>query len=65
MICLKFQPNVSSASGEKNDFSGLAFFSNSRHFLIVDKAGFVILEPCSLVMLHEIFEKHRRNGFKE
>ena len=28
----KFQPNISSGSGEKVDFSGLAIFSNSSYF---------------------------------
>ena len=28
----KFQPHISSGSGEKVDFNGLAIFSNSGHF---------------------------------
>ena len=32
MLYTKFQPNISSASGEKVDFRGLAIFSNSGHF---------------------------------
>ena len=32
MLYTKFQPNISSGSGEKVDFSGLANFSNSGHF---------------------------------
>ena len=30
MLSAKFQPNISSGSGRKVDFSGLAIFSNSR-----------------------------------
>ena len=32
MLYTKFQPNMSSGSGEKVDFSRLAIFSNSVHF---------------------------------
>ena len=32
MLDTKFQPNMSSVSGGKVDFSGLAIFSNSGHF---------------------------------
>ena len=31
MLYTKFQPNISSGSGEKVDFSSLAIFSNSGH----------------------------------
>ena len=31
MLYTKFKPNISSGSGEKVDFSGLAIFSNSGH----------------------------------
>ena len=32
MLYTKMQPNISSGSGGKVDFSGLAIFSNSFHF---------------------------------
>ena len=32
MLYTKFQPSISSGSGEKLDFSGLTIFSNSSHF---------------------------------
>ena len=32
MLYTKFQPNISSGSGDKVDFSGLAFLSNSGQF---------------------------------
>ena len=32
MLYTKFQPNISSGSGEKVGFSGFAIFSNSGHF---------------------------------
>ena len=32
MLLTKFQPNISSGSGGKVDFSGLAIFSNGGHF---------------------------------
>ena len=32
MLYTKFQTIISSGSGEKVDFSGLAIFSNSGHF---------------------------------
>ena len=32
MLYIKFQLNISSGSGEKVDFSGLAIFSFSGHF---------------------------------
>ena len=32
MLYSKFQPKISSGSGEKVDFKGLAIFSNSGHF---------------------------------
>ena len=55
MLCTKFQPNISSDSGEKVDFSGLAKFSSSGHFLFSTKLNFDNLKPCSLVMLHVKF----------
>ena len=32
MLYITFQPNISSGSGEKVDFSGLPIFSISGHF---------------------------------
>ena len=32
MLYIKFQPNMSSGSGEKVDFRSSAFFSNGSHF---------------------------------
>ena len=32
MFYMKFQPTISSGSGEKVDFGGLDIFSNSGHF---------------------------------
>ena len=32
MLYTKFQTNISSGSGEKVGFNGLAIFSNSGHF---------------------------------
>ena len=63
MLYTKFKPNIS--SGEKVDFSGLAIFSNSGHFLISINQNFIILKPCSLVMLHVKFENNGCSGFRE
>ena len=40
MLYTKFQPNVSSGSGEKVDFSDLGIVSTSGHFLIPDQPEF-------------------------
>ena len=48
MLDTKFQPNMSSVSGGKVDFSGLAIFSNSGHFWFPTSLNFVIPKPCSL-----------------
>ena len=53
------QPNISSGSGEKVNFSGLALFSNSGTFCFSTRLNFIILKPCSLVMLHVKFENRR------
>ena len=48
MLYTKFQPNMSSGSGEKVDFSGLAIFSNSSNFLFLFQAEFYhseVLQP--------------------
>ena len=65
MLYTKFQPNVSSSSGEKVDFSGLAIFINSGHFLFSTRLNFIILKPCSLVMLHVKFENHGCSDFRK
>ena len=58
MLYTKFQPNISSGFGGKADFIGLATFSNSGHFLFLTSQNFIILKPCSLVMLHARSENH-------
>ena len=65
MLYTKFQPNMSSGSGEKVDFSGLAIFSNSSNFLFLTKLNFIILKSCSLIMLHVKFENHGCTDFRE
>ena len=65
MLFTKFLSTMSSGSGEKVDFSGLAIFSNSSHFLFPTSLNFIILKPCCLVMLHVIFENHGCSGFRE
>ena len=57
MLYTKFLPNILSGSGGKVDFSGLAIFSNSLNY--------IILKPCSLVMLHMKFENNGCSGFRE
>ena len=56
---------ISSGSGEKVDFGDLAIVSNSGHFLFPTSLNFIILKPCSLVMLHVKFENHGCSGFRE
>ena len=63
MLYTKFQPNISSGSGEKVDFKGLAIFSNSSHFFFSTRLNFIGLKPCSLIMLHVKFENHGCSGF--
>ena len=48
MLYTKFQPNISSGSGEKVDFSVLAIFSNSSHFLSQQPKFYhsEALQPC-------------------
>ena len=65
MFQATFQPNISSGSEVKVDFSGLDFFSNSGHFLFWTRRNFIILKPCSLVMLLVKFETHGCSGFRE
>ena len=59
----KFQPNMLSGSGETVDFSGLAIFSNSGHFLFSTRLNFINLKPCSLIKLFVKFEYHGCSGF--
>ena len=40
MLYTKFQPNISSGSGEKVDFSGFAIFLQHWPFLIQDQIEF-------------------------
>ena len=65
MLYTKFQPNISSGSEGKVYSSGLAIFSNSGHFGLPTSLNFIILKPCSLVMLHVKFENHGCCGFRE
>ena len=65
MLYTKFQPDISSGSGEKVDFSGLAVFSNSGFFWFSTRLYFIILKPCSLIMLHVKFKNHGYSGFIE
>ena len=65
MLYTNFQPNISSGSGGKIDFSGLASFSNSGHFCFHISLKLIILKPCSLVMLYMKFENHGCSGFRE
>ena len=44
MFYTKFQPNISSGFGEKVGLSGLAIFSNSRHFLFLTRPN-LALQP--------------------
>ena len=49
MLYKIFQPNISSGSDEKVDFSDLPILSNSGHFSIPDQAEFdhsEALQPC-------------------
>ena len=65
MLYTKFQPNISNCAGGQVDFSGLAIFSNSGHFLIPISLNCIILKPYSLVMLHVKFDNHGCSGFRE
>ena len=58
MLHTKLLPNISSGSGRKVDFSGLANFSNSGHIPLPSSLNFIFLKSCSLVMLHVKFENH-------
>ena len=48
----KFQPNISSHSGENDDFISFAIFSNGGHLEFLTRLTFTILKPWSLLMLH-------------
>ena len=66
MLFTKFQPNISSGSAGKVDFSGLAILATAAIFDSRPVCMHVIiLKPCSLVMLHVIFENHGCSGFRE
>ena len=62
MLYTKFQPNISSGSGEKVDLVVLLFLAI---FFIPEQPEFIILKPFSLVMLHVKFKNHGCNGFRE
>ena len=51
--------------GDNVCFIGLAIFSNSGHFFFLTRLNFIILKPCSLVMLHVKLENLRCSGFRE
>ena len=61
----KFQPNISSSSGENGDFNSFAIFSNGGHLKISTTLNFTILKPWSLVMLHMKFKIHGYSGLRE
>ena len=62
MLCTKFQQTISSGSGEKVDFSGLAIFSNSDHFFIPDQPEFYHSEALQLChAVSEIWEPWVQN----
>ena len=55
MLHTKFQPHKHSGSREKVDFIGFAIFSIGDHLGFSIRLNFIILKPCSLVMLHVKF----------
>ena len=65
MLYTNFQSNLPSGTGDKVDFGGLAYLSNIGHFLFPTSLNFIILKPCSLIMLHVKFENHGCSGFRE
>ena len=64
----KFQPNISSGSGEEAGFVIFTIFSNSSHLLILGYSilpNFTILKPWSQVMLRMKLENYRSSIFTE
>ena len=51
----KYQPNIPSSSGEKNDFVGFGIFSHGGHLGFSTSLNFINLMPCSLIMLRVKF----------
>ena len=60
----KFQPNISSRSGENDDFISFAIFSNGGHLEFSTLVN-TILKPWSLIMLHMKFKIHGCCGLRE
>ena len=65
MLYTKIQPNIPCGSGENVDSIGLPIFSNSYYILFSTRMNFIVLKPCSLIMLHMKFEIHGCSGFRE
>ena len=61
----KFQLNISSLSGENDDFINFAIFSNGGHLEFSTRLNFTILKPWSLIMLHMISKIHGCSGLRE
>ena len=61
----KFQPNISSCSGENHDFISFPIFSNGGHFEFLTRLNFIALKPWSLIMLHMKFKIHGCSGLGE
>ena len=55
MCHTKFQPNILTVLEKKNDFNGFDIFSYNGHLGISTRLNFIILQPCSLVMLQVKF----------
>ena len=56
---------MSNGSGEKVDFDGFAIFSNGGHLGFLTLPKFVILKPCSLIILQVKFDKNCLSGFRK
>ena len=61
----KFQPNMSSRSGENDDFISFSIFSNGGHLEFSIRLHFIILKPWSMIMLHMKFKIHGCSGLRE
>ena len=63
MLRTKFQPNIPSGSGGKNDFIAFAIFSYRGHLGFSARLNFIILKPCSLIMPLLKVENHGYSCF--
>ena len=61
----KFQLNIPSHSGEKDDFNSFAIFSNGGHLELSTTLNLTILKPWSLTMLHMTFKIDGCSGLRE